>query len=394
MNRELALDEARSDIVVAEAPIDLSGTTREIDAAALVQSQALVGSKERAQSDSARRPLNGAGASGLSPNSKELTRNFDELRYSVRSYVPKDEGRGYWDLYRVSEDLFVLIADCRYNEAKWVGVPGERCFKIRYLRSGALVGKNGQHYLAGANAMFSCYPGDAGDGYFIPADTACSLVVVQCSTRALWNELGIDLEQAPMPLRGLATDENQAPQARTFEPTAPISRAFADLLDSRDLFAANLRGWFVEAKAREIIASFVQLLLQKPDLRIGNNRLSRRDRHRILEAKEIVLANIDNVPTIPELAHMVGMNQTKLKAGFKEIVGSTIGAFVSRNQMNLAAKMLTSTDLSVSRISQSFGFRHPGNFTQAFKRHLGRAPREYRRQATGLVQDTPSQGNH
>ena len=218
--------------------------------------------------------------------------------------------------------------------------------------------------------------------------------MVQCSNRALWDELGIDPEQAPMPLKDLATDENQAPQARTFEPTAPISRAFADLLDSRDLFEANLRGWFVEAKAREIIASFVQLLLQKPDLRIGNNRLSRRDRHRILEAKEIVLANIDNVPTIPELAHMVGMNQTKLKAGFKEIVGSTIGTFVSRNQMNLAAKMLTSTDLSVSRISQSFGFRHPGNFTQAFKRHLGRAPRDYRRQVTGLVQDTPSQGNH
>ena len=381
MNRKLTLEELRSDIAVAKAPIDLSGTTRDIDAIARIQSRTRV-------------PSEGGRTSAASPNSKELTRQFDGLRYSVRTYVPKDEGEGYWDLYRVSEDIFVLIADCIYNEVKWVGVPGERCFKIRYLRSGVLVGENGQHYLAGANAMVSCYPGDAGDGYFIPADTACSLVVVQCSNRALWNELGIDPNHAPVPLKDLATGGNEAPQARTFESTAPITRAFADLLDSRDLFESNLRGWFVEAKAREIIASFVQLLLQKPDLKIGNNRLSRRDRHRILEAREIVLANIEDIPAIPELAHMVGMNQTKLKAGFKEIVGSTIGTFVSRHQMSLAAKMLTSTDLSISRISQSFGYRHPGNFTQAFKRHFGHAPREYRRQATGLAQHTSIQGSH
>ena len=185
-----------------------------------------------------------------------------------------------------------------------------------------------------------------------------------------------------------------APHAQTFEPTAPIARAFADILDSRDLFAANLRGWFVEAKAREIIASLLQVMLQKPDLKLRGNRLSRRDRHRILEAKEIILANIEDVPAVTELAHMVGMNQTKLKAGFKEIVGSTIGRFVSRNQMSLAAKMLTSTDLDISRISQSFGFRHPGNFTQAFKRRFGRAPRDYRRQSTVLSGNTPGQRSH
>ena len=149
----------------------------------------------------------GIGAPVPSSNQKELTRNFDDLRYSVRSYVPQGEGEGYWDLYRVTEDIFVLIADCLYNEVKWVGVPGESCFKIRFLRSGVLVGDNGQHYLAGANAMFSLYPGEAGDGYFIPANTPCSLVVIQCSNRALWNELGIEPEQAPTPLKVLASGE-------------------------------------------------------------------------------------------------------------------------------------------------------------------------------------------
>ena len=382
MNRKLALEEPQSDIAVAQAPIDLSGTTLQIDAAARAASPAV-----RLESES-------SGLATGSSNRMALTRNFDDLRYSVRSYIPQDEGEGYWDLYRVSEHIFVLIANCLYHEVKRVGVPGERCFKIRFLRSGVLVGQNGQHYLAGANAMLSLYPGESGDGYFIPANTPCSLVVVQCSSRALWNELDIDPRQAPMPLKILAGDEDQPPHAQTFEPASPITRAFADILDSRDLFEANLRGWFVEAKAREIIASLVQVLLQKPDLKVGGNRLSRRDRHRILEAKEIILANIEDVPAIPELAHMVGMNQTKLKAGFKEIVGSTIGRFVSRSQMSPAARMLTSTDLDICRISQSFGFRHPGNFSQAFKRHFGRTPRAYRRHATVLSKNTPAQRSH
>ena len=228
---------------MATPRIDVSGTTLQIDAAARVQSRAT--------------PFQpaGTGASAPTSNQKELTRNFDDLRYSVRSYVPQGEGEGYWDLYRVSEDIFVLIADCTYNEVKWVGVPGERCFKIRFLRSGILVGDNGQHYLA--------------DG------------------------------------------ENQAPYAQTFEPTAPIARAFADILGSGDLFEANLRGWFI-----------------------------------------------------------------------------------SRNQMSLAAKMLTSTDLEISRISQSFGFRHPGNFTQAFQHQFGHPPREYRRQTAVLSRNSPAQWSH
>lgn len=382
MNRKLTLEEPRSDIAVAQAPIDLNSTSLQIDAVARAASPAIGHQSEGAD------PAPG-------PSSrKALTRNFDELRYSVRSYIPQDEGEGYWDLYRVSQDIFVTIANCLYHEVKRVDVPGERCLKIRFLRSGVLVGQNGQHYLAGANAMLSLYPGESGDGYFIPAKTRCSLVIVQCSSRALWNELDIDPRQAPMPLKILAGDEDQPPHAQSFEPAATVTRAFADILDARDLFEANLRGWFVEAKAREIIASLVQVLLQKPDLKVGGNRLSRRDRHRILEAKEIILANIEDVPAIAELAHMVGMNQTKLKAGFKEIVGSTIGRFVSRSQMNLAARMLTSTDLDICRISQSFGFRHPGNFTQAFKRQFGRTPRAYRRHATVLSENAPVQRSH
>ena len=360
------LQEVGAGIPIMSGPIDLNTTALEVDAlvsAGIRGTNGVVRSR-RVSHSSARLVMFNA--------------NPGERRYWVRSYVPKRDGSGFWDIYKVAEDLMVMICEFEYNEDRWIAVPGERCFKIRFVESGELLDKNGESFLQKTQSMFEVYPGECGDGYLVSGKVPCRLVVVHAANSVLSEKLGVIPESAPMPIKLLADDDAEGPYIRRFRPASEMERAFTELLDSRDLLEPNLRGWFVESKAKEIIVLLLQSMLQEPDARVGANVINRRDRQRVREVREIILAKIDDVPSIPELARMVGTNQTKLKVGFKELIGVTIGQFVLQRKMELAAKLLTSTDLVISQISHSLGYRHSGNFAQAFKRYFGQAPRDYR----------------
>lgn len=104
-----------------------------------------------------------------------------------------------------------------------------------------------------------------------------------------------------------------------------------------------------------------------------------RERKLLLAARDRLLRDLDAPPTIAELSRETGLNQLKLKRGFKQIFGSSIYALFQRERMDRARQLLQDHD--VTETAMLLGYSNVSHFSSAFRKQFGVLPREARRGA-------------
>jgi AraC-like DNA-binding protein len=131
---------------------------------------------------------------------------------------------------------------------------------------------------------------------------------------------------------------------------------------------------YLEAKILEILAAFFNgAEMQEP-----TGSLSPGDIERIEYAGQLIRENIANPLTIIDLSRKVGINQTKLKNGFKVVFGDTVFGYLQSIRMHNAKRYLLDTDLTLQEITRLSGYSSLSNFSIAFKRVLGYSPTKLR----------------
>ena len=98
---------------------------------------------------------------------------------------------------------------------------------------------------------------------------------------------------------------------------------------------------------------------------------------KIKKAKQIIIENISEPPTLQELADTIGLTLSKLKEGFKHIYGESVFNFLLDYKLEYARKMLLSKKHNVSEISLLIGYSTPSHFISAFKKKYGTTPKQY-----------------
>ena len=98
---------------------------------------------------------------------------------------------------------------------------------------------------------------------------------------------------------------------------------------------------------------------------------------KIKKAKELVLANIAEPPSLQELADEVGLTLKKLKMGFKQIYGDTVYGFLFDYKMDSARKLLDSGSYNVNEVGLKIGYSTGSHFIAAFKKKFGTTPKKY-----------------
>lgn len=140
------------------------------------------------------------------------------------------------------------------------------------------------------------------------------------------------------------------------------------------------RNMFLESKALSLLLCFRKCYTSTQKDCDSCKFLTRPiEKEKLHTARKIILSNLNNPPTIPELALQTGINQCYLKKGFKEIFGTTVYDFVQEQRMMKAKLLLTTTAYSVSHIAAEVGFSSAGNFSTAFKKLTGVFPSELQR---------------
>jgi AraC-like DNA-binding protein len=89
--------------------------------------------------------------------------------------------------------------------------------------------------------------------------------------------------------------------------------------------------------------------------------------------------------TLQKLSLRIGMSRSNFALRFKETVGTAPMEYLTRWRMLLACERLESSGDAIPRIAMSLGYESESAFGKAFKRVIGRSPRQYSRQTASTT---------
>ena len=98
---------------------------------------------------------------------------------------------------------------------------------------------------------------------------------------------------------------------------------------------------------------------------------------KIKHAKQLIIKDMINPPSLADLAKEVGLNIKKLKTEFKEFYGVPVFTFLLNYKMELAKKLLAEQQLNVNEIAIHLGYSASSHFIAAFKNKYKITPKQF-----------------
>jgi AraC family transcriptional regulator len=109
--------------------------------------------------------------------------------------------------------------------------------------------------------------------------------------------------------------------------------------------------------------------------------LTRRERNQLACAREMLLADLAQAPTIEQLARASGLNTFRLKQGFKKLFGLSVHALYQQERMRAAWELISSGRMGVTAAGEHLGYTNMSHFGIAFRKAHGMLPSALKRRA-------------
>ncbi|TCD24810.1 AraC family transcriptional regulator [Pedobacter psychrodurus] len=131
----------------------------------------------------------------------------------------------------------------------------------------------------------------------------------------------------------------------------------------------RIKRLFLEARIFELIIAYFNQKLEKQIL-----VLKKEDVEKILLAKQLVEYDLQHPNSLMELSRKVGINDYKLKRGFKELIGHTVFGYLHKIRMEKAHYFLSKEKKTVNEVSFLVGYKNAQHFITAFKKQYNILP--------------------
>ncbi|QYO64242.1 AraC family transcriptional regulator [Leptolyngbya sp. 7M] len=103
-------------------------------------------------------------------------------------------------------------------------------------------------------------------------------------------------------------------------------------LAAQQVLHCPYQGWtkqlYLESKAIELLALSFDQLTDTSSPASAKNMLKPTELERIHQASQILLSNLEQPPSLLQLARLVGLNDYKLKVGFRQVFGTTVFGYL------------------------------------------------------------------
>lgn len=159
---------------------------------------------------------------------------------------------------------------------------------------------------------------------------------------------------------------------------APLTPSMVIVLNQLINFniAPSIRPLYSKGKAYELLSLYFNRtedanVEQCPFLLDEENVL------KIRKAKDIVIANMAEPPSLQDLSREIGLSLKKLKEGFKQIYGDSVYSFLFDYKMEHARRLLDTGDYNVNEVGLKVGYSTSSHFIAAFKKKFGTTPKKY-----------------
>lgn len=135
----------------------------------------------------------------------------------------------------------------------------------------------------------------------------------------------------------------------------------------------NTKNLFLYARVLDLL-----LLQQQSYVRANTPKLiyvkNEYDKERIVFARDYLLTHMDAPPTLIQLAAIAGINEFKLKRGFKELFNQTVFVYLADVRLEMARRALLQKQKTVTQIAFELGYASLQHFSAAFKKKFGVSP--------------------
>ncbi|MRG45578.1 helix-turn-helix domain-containing protein [Chitinophaga sp. SYP-B3965] len=144
-------------------------------------------------------------------------------------------------------------------------------------------------------------------------------------------------------------------------------------------FTGGLKKLFLQSKSIELLA------LQSEQIEIATrnshevNKLSRTDEERIYHARDLLLAHAQDPLSLMDLARKAGINEFKLKSGFRKVFDTTVFGYLSDHRLEQAKQMMREGIFSFTDIADELGYSSLQHFSNAFRKKFGVSPSELKK---------------
>jgi AraC-like DNA-binding protein len=140
-------------------------------------------------------------------------------------------------------------------------------------------------------------------------------------------------------------------------------------------YCGGQRRLYLQSKVFELLVTQLDLIGAGQEQNSGDVP-KRTTSDRIYDARDVVLANLENPPSVVELAQQVGVSVGTLQRRFQALFGMTVFGYLTDQRMVMAEQLLRQGHYTVAETAAIVGYSNPAHFAAAFKRKFGITPRE------------------
>ena len=305
----------------------------------------------------------------------ETTRSQNALETVIP--FPEQLGRGYHRGLQLRQGIWLRISHFQLHTEDVETVLPERSHpcEYRFYLSGKVCErqmlKAGQYFLYGSGIAPAEVTRDS-------ADEPISSVTVHIEPSVLKTFLGETVDSTNSGLAHLIRPSDQLYYQRYGTTTVAMQTALHQILNCP--FDGITKKFYLESKVWELMSLLIDQELRLQDARSVPNELKDSDIERIHYARDILVQQLDNPPSLLGLARQVGINDYALKRGFRQVFGNTAFGYLHSCRMEKARQLLIEGEVSVLEAAHRVGFTSRGYFAAAFRKKFGISPGKYRRQ--------------
>jgi AraC family transcriptional regulator, transcriptional activator of the genes for pyochelin and ferripyochelin receptors len=143
-------------------------------------------------------------------------------------------------------------------------------------------------------------------------------------------------------------------------------------------FSGGLKKLFMQSKALELLALQCEQYERATEISSKPNRISATDKEKIYHARDLLLAQLQEPPSLQQLSRLAGLNEFKLKTGFKEVFDNTVYGYLNDHRMEHARQQVLEGNRSLTDIAGTLGFSSIQHFSNAFRKKYGVSPGKMR----------------
>lgn len=201
----------------------------------------------------------------------------------------------------------------------------------------------------------------------ISASKPLQCIVIATSTRALDKLPNHEGELFSEMLNQLVNPKDHYVEGPSFFMTPEMQIIIDSIFNNQ--YEGKTKMMFFRSQITALISHFFgQLAL------VGTEKIKTTEREKLVHAKTILSENLDNPPSLNELAKQIGVNTFKLKKEFKEIFGVPVFKYLQNERLTLAHKLIRNREATVQEAAWQVGYDSLSSFSNAFDKKFGYRP--------------------